>query len=333
MRTLEIEAWVLRIADQVMQRQHVEDSLVELKSEWPAAVSAARQIAAHANAARGAPILWIIGMDEKRGVCGAGPQELANWFPSVCSQFNQLHPDLQDLNVRVGDETVVALLFQTERAPFVVKNPAFGTASGEPVELEVPWREGRKTRSARREDLVRMLAPLTVLPEIECLNCELTLRVENKNITDVDQSWFVNGSLYVIPSGTGPVVYPFHRCSLSVTLANGLTIGSWTNIRLSPLRRRRFLARPGEPISSSIDSLTVDASSTEVILTGPGQVELRASTKTPDMAEPTHTSASITLTLNAVGTTKPSVIFADLEPVTSTDKYFKAKWTFLSKAT
>lgn len=169
---------MLRVADQTARQQHVEDGLVELKATWPKPVSAARQIAAHANAARGAPILWIIGIDEVKGTCGADPNELANRYASVRSQFNHVYPDILNLNVRIENVTVVALLFRTEHAPFLVKNPAFGSTGGGPVEWEIPWREGRKTRTATREDLVRMLAPLASLPEIECLECSLSIRDE-----------------------------------------------------------------------------------------------------------------------------------------------------------
>ncbi len=55
-----------------------------------------------------------------------------------------------------GSVIVVAMLFETDRAPFVVKNPAYGTVGGDPVSLEVPWREGATTRSARRRDLLRL---------------------------------------------------------------------------------------------------------------------------------------------------------------------------------
>jgi hypothetical protein len=38
-----------------------------------------------------------------------------------------------------------ALLFDTSRRPFVVKNPVYGNVNGGPVAFEVPWREGTET--------------------------------------------------------------------------------------------------------------------------------------------------------------------------------------------
>jgi hypothetical protein len=41
----------------------VEDDLIEFKRTWIKPHKAARRIAAHANAARGQDILWLIGVD------------------------------------------------------------------------------------------------------------------------------------------------------------------------------------------------------------------------------------------------------------------------------
>jgi len=37
MRTVEVEAWVLSLVDRIGAGQHVEDSRVELKADWPEA--------------------------------------------------------------------------------------------------------------------------------------------------------------------------------------------------------------------------------------------------------------------------------------------------------
>ena len=48
------------------------------------------------------------------------------------------------------------------RAPraAVVKNPAHGQPNGGPVELEVPWRDAARLRSASHSDLILLLSPL-----------------------------------------------------------------------------------------------------------------------------------------------------------------------------
>src|SRR5947209_1929617 len=94
----QIESWARRVLEKVEARAPVEDARVELKAAWPEAPNqAARQIAAHANAAGGASILWLIGADQKTGICGASAQELANWLPGVQSHFDTEFPAVTDL--------------------------------------------------------------------------------------------------------------------------------------------------------------------------------------------------------------------------------------------
>lgn len=142
MRLTQIEAWALKVADDITQGHPVEDARVEVKSKWPEPNGAARRIAGHANAAYGEPILWIIGIDEtKREVVGADKNDLASWYPQVQAEFSELAPNVIDLNVPYGEKTMVALLFDTERAPFVVKKPCV-------------W-QTRRGASVRRSSLAR----------------------------------------------------------------------------------------------------------------------------------------------------------------------------------
>jgi hypothetical protein len=87
MTKMQLEMWAIKHIDQAIDNQHVEDSHVELKSQWPVVSSireareTARRIAGHANAARGEPVLWLIGVDERGGkVTGADPVEVSNWW-------------------------------------------------------------------------------------------------------------------------------------------------------------------------------------------------------------------------------------------------------------
>jgi hypothetical protein len=111
-----------------------------LKREWIEPQKAARQIAAHANAARGEPILWLIGVDEKQGVIGAAPAEFSAWFNALAACFEGLPPSCADLNVPRDGRAITALLFDTARAPFVVKNPRHGKMQGDVIAFEDPAR-------------------------------------------------------------------------------------------------------------------------------------------------------------------------------------------------
>ena len=210
MTPTEIDAWALRVIEHVVDGQDVEDVKVELKTKWPDDPAwAARRIAAHANAARGEPILWLIGVDEKAGpVPGAERQELADWWPSVESLFNGPPPNPIAVKVYHEDKTVTALYFETARRPYVVKNPNHGKPGGGPVELEVPWRVLNKTRSATHSDLVKLLAPMQHAPRFEFVQASLNLQRR----TDLykDDNLVIDG--YVEGTNLELLFISFHRC-------------------------------------------------------------------------------------------------------------------------
>ena len=165
MRHADIEDWTLSTADRVRKLDTVEDSRVELKAVWPTDIArAARQIAGLANAAGGSPVLWIIGQDEKTGaVQDTSGEDVQVWWSGIVSQFDEgIAPAMQHIAVPYGGVHLTAILFETDRAPYVVKNPGGGNP-----QREVPWREGTDLRTARRSDLIRLLVPASRLPEAE----------------------------------------------------------------------------------------------------------------------------------------------------------------------
>jgi hypothetical protein len=163
MKPNQIETWALRVIKQAQSRQPSEDKQTELKGVWPVDHNkAARRIAGHANAAGGEPILWLVGVDEQTGaVLGAQHQEFSNWMSGIRSQFDgSFAPRCHDLNV-VTDQglTVVALVFESDRSPYVVKNPHYQTPNRQdPIEREVPWRDATSVRTATRADLLLILS-------------------------------------------------------------------------------------------------------------------------------------------------------------------------------
>jgi hypothetical protein len=173
----EIEALVLRLVDAVLAGKKVEDSLIECKGEWPLPTKA-RQLAAHANRARGEEVVWIIGLDEKAGVLTSPHSpDLADWWSKMESRFDDhVVPDMRDLRVQVNEEaSVTALVFSTDRAPYVVK---VADAEGR-VEREIPIRDGTRTRSAYRHEIIRLLYPAAVPPPVTLIQAGLTGRSNN----------------------------------------------------------------------------------------------------------------------------------------------------------
>ncbi|WP_437484695.1 hypothetical protein WME75_45565 [Sorangium sp. So ce1014] len=270
---LQLQARVIRILDRVVRDAPIEDSYVELKRQWPDATEEkrydfTRQIAAHANAAGGTDILWIIGAhDKSASVEGAKNDELAVWLDIFKSHFEGLAPDLlESVVVEYGNVSVVALRFDTSMAPYVLK----GLKSKEMQRpaREVAWREGTSARTARREDLIRMLAPIETMPIIELIYCAL------------DQGGYHNDpqigllfEMYVYTKAGQRVTFPLHKCAVAIGSADSVADILWV-----PMRITRIVAslHRDVSVSSRIDSKTVIESASETIVVGSGMVTLGA---------------------------------------------------------
>ncbi|MDX6307192.1 MAG: hypothetical protein QOI06_238 [Nocardioidaceae bacterium] len=166
MRTQQLEAWVLDIVEHVVSGRRYEDDRVELKAAWPTDFrKTARQIAGQANRAGGETILWIIGIDEDaHRLTNPEPAELANWWPTVGKCFCELAPEMDTINVATKGHVLVALQFDTNRAPYMISWPG-----GRP-DLEIPWREGNRTRSARRSEILQSLVAEVGVPSLELIH-------------------------------------------------------------------------------------------------------------------------------------------------------------------
>jgi hypothetical protein len=281
MNSRQIESWALRVIDCVKKGQPNEDFLVELKRDWIEKEKAARRIAGHANAARGENILWLIGVDEKQGVIGVNATDIASWYSTVESCFNELAPRMIPLNIPVDGKTVVALLFETDRAPFVVKNPVYGSKGAGAVELEVPWRENTSVRSARRSDLIRLLAPLERLPEIEIIDCDLTATIEKTDNQGhyIPDKLRLSLELYIVPKNKNRIVIPLHRCQVEFEIigiprikSNWLSLESATNYC--------GWGDPSIPVP-----LTIQSTGHEIIIDAPGKLVLKATAERPFLPE------------------------------------------------
>jgi len=285
MKHSEIEYWALKVIDRVKERQPREDSKVELKTTWIGEEEAARRIAGHANAARGEPILWLVGIDEEKGVIGAEHKELANWWEKVKSKFDGDAPSLTDVNIRVDDRTVVALLLETDRAPFVVKNPSFGKTNGVVISREVPWREGTSTRTATRSDLLRLLVPVAHSPRVEVLGGELNCSL---NGIAAVLNWKLSLRLYVEPEDSMVVVFPYHRCEVTFEVLDRLSKTSLSKIKIVPPLKSVLASNPANYVGlvSKPDTITVRCSSDEVFIYGPGKVIVEGSVDTEERGVP-----------------------------------------------
>lgn len=333
MRPHQIENWALSVIERVESGQPNEDFRVELKSQWLDPQKAARQIAGHANAARGEPILWVIGVDQKNGVIGANHMELADWYAQVKAHFDGLAPQLVDVNVPVKGRAVVALFFETDRAPFVVKNPAYGSSGGGSVSLEVPWRENTSTRSATRSDLIKLLSPLQKLPSFEILSGELVVQqmsISSPPPIEVtwqgaksgpNLEWHLTLELYIETKNTERVVIPLHRCNAWLEI-----VGWLPRTLFHPVRLWSPCTGIGELIVSQ--SLTIKSTDSEVLIDGPGKLSLYSSATIPTVEESFAHDVQVTVTLLPVNTEHSISISATLVPSPPSRKSVSTTWAF-----
>jgi hypothetical protein len=129
-------------------------------------------IAGHANAARGEPILWIFGVDQKqRTVPGVDERDPTPWWAAVEKYFVGKGPEHRFTTVRQEGRTVAVLYVETEDAPFLVVNPQYGKERTK-IEREVPWRRNGAVCTATREDLIRILQPLVRVPTLDLVHLQ-----------------------------------------------------------------------------------------------------------------------------------------------------------------
>ncbi len=202
MRAAELENWTRRVLEAVGRAQTVEDSRVELKSEFPDAAKAARQLAGHANASHAEHVLWIIGADEEAGtVPGVDHGELEQWIPQLEARFDELPPHLlMSLRVPWKEVYVSALLFDASRRPYVIR---------EGDRRLVKWRRGDHTVDATRGDLLRLLVEEAGTPAFEVISGEIVAYPEH------DDPWLdLKLELYQERRLPSVAVCPYHRAEI-----------------------------------------------------------------------------------------------------------------------
>jgi len=262
----EVEIWAREIVEAVLSNQPVEDARVELKSTWPDSRKAADRLAAHANAARGTAILWLIGVDERnRKIMNVDPMELGDWYRSVDSCFDGFAPRLSiDSNIRIAGSTIVALYFETHQGtPFVVK----GATGGYP-EFIVPWREGTMLRAASRAQLLTVLVPIRGFSAlIEELNYNLEVVHKTPLISDLGRLFreeafdkvMNDGALSALSNDERPLITSaYHDMKRSNQLVNAAINDNAVRYQTGDLLNRAWQSVKGcqQPIEAALTVLS-----------------------------------------------------------------------------
>jgi hypothetical protein len=305
MRSFDLEAWILSVIEITNAGHLPEDSRVELKSEWPDPTKAARRLGGHANSCQADHVLWIIGLKEGVGVVPFESVDTAEWFSRITRQFDGVAPNVQDLIVPTSSGPVVGLLFSTDRRPFVVVNPAFGSVSGAVISREVPWREGTRVRSAQRTDLINMLASSVASPHLEVLRVKAKLekspgreRSPGTHLQEIQYephfAWTLSIKLYVTPRQQELLVFPVHRSSLLLRVSDRQKV--MTRLKYSI---QRFYGGSGSTIA---DSHTISRTSTEALINGPGVLEISGELFEPPYDFQFDEAVNVTFSVRPAGT-------------------------------
>ena len=231
---------------------------MEVKSNFPSEVRrVARQLAGHANAAGGEPIIWIFGLDqETRCVTGVSGVELSDWQNQLRACFDDgVSPQATDVVLEIDGRKVIAMSFETERAPYMIKS-----ATGGSPELEVPWREGTRTRSANRSELLRLLVEKIDNPSFEILAAAFKLnfivdKVGNQTTQCIHAETRLR--LYIYSSSPKTISVPAHHVQIQNSILDGTM----------PWKARSIGFGAGS-------SQFVRGGSDEFMFSGPGRVDL-----------------------------------------------------------
>jgi len=182
-------------------------------------------------------------------------------------------------------KTLVALWMETNRAPFVIKNQ-----SGRLPHREVPWRDGTETRTAHRSDLLKILVPIQKLPEFELLGQKVVLR-EDVEKRELRLKFILTLKLYVTTFTDEVAMNPFHRCNAEI---------KWNKQPHSPMLERITLKQPYRFLSGESDSLTIESTGSEVLIGGPGKLNLEARLSIPETPKPMPKSLKVIVSLDIV---------------------------------
>lgn len=289
MNKTQMEYQVLEVVKRIRSGAK-EDQYIEIKAELSKDIKHyARRIAGHCNSARGEQIMWLIGIDEEGNISDIPRPDWSSWFQQLKKEFDGMMPLITPFEVPIDDKTITALFIETDRAPYVVRNPNFGSNQKGSIEFEVPWREGTRTRTARREDLLRLLVPTLKTPSFEILNAELITNIREDAQEGHKLLWILNLYFYCIPNTTDRIVIPCHKCSLEC-FVEGID---------------QKIPFPGIYFSAS--STTISAGLHELIISSPGAFSVQQEVEIPPIDRSNWGECRVRLTLQPADAIQPFI--------------------------
>ncbi len=286
---------------------------------WPGPPRrAARLLAAHANAARGQDVMWLVGVRPtargKLALPGALRARFETWLQGLLPFFDGLAPTIRAYDIPAGTtanrpgQLLVALHIETARVPFVFQANPEGTT------LEVPWWDGAAghLRSAGRQELIRLLVPIQALPQFEVLEAELTFykNLHAAGPTKITHRWTFDGSLYVIPHHDTATVIPLHRCHAHLSIP-----GSGFTVTANDLT-----------LTADKQSPSVRITESAALIEGLGRTFVYCSGTTTTADIPWQSPLTVTFDLLPAGSERAAVVSASLRSTAVTESNQAGRW-------
>jgi len=188
------------------------------------------------------------------------------------------------------------------------------------AELEVPWRDGTRVRSANRNDLVRLLVPVAQLPDFEVLVGGLAIQQVQTSAPPVFELK-LRLQIYLTPKNDVRLVFPFHRASCVCEL-EGASV-SFGQIALHEIVSPQS---GGLPIGDR--HATIRESASELVVTGPGSFEFLAAyatdSETLTKAMSNVDRVKVKATILPAGTNVSAVLKLGLRKADATGGYLVA---------
>jgi hypothetical protein len=283
MRARDVEVWARRVLQIIAHGSPFEDAHVELKRELVPGEKCARRLAGHANAANGEMILWLFGVDQAKGIVGLQTTEHANWHSELTAKFDTHVPDCVSVVVDWDGKSVLAMAFETGLAPYVVFNATRASSEDGPAEREVPIRTATRTQSASRDQLMRLLLPVAILPSIEVFRASLTPQAMNQ--TQRLWEFFFEG--LILPGSRETVVLPVQKCPSTFDVAGIFERQDALQVTIAP--------------GADQHGPAFYATLKELVATRPGVFRYKACCEGPRPPEDVASTADVTTSLAPAG--------------------------------
>lgn len=158
--------------------------------------------------------------------------------------------------------------------------------------------------------MLRLLVPRLRLPVIDVLVGEL--RASRKKDQSAPQSAHVQLEIYVTPSSLERIVIPFHKCAMRVQVPAHFDSEA-EEINLSPQVSYPYFPRDALRMRERrVLSLTIDNTPSEVVIDGPGLVNVTGRIPSIVVSDDSQATAVVTLTVRPAGAEEGLSVTAEL---------------------